>query len=100
MDAMNEGLLQSMLHPGTLKAMSLLEVINRCKQSLITWHMPPLLAFALNESDRHESLRKAEHIVQLFDSEWKPPKVNLGDLLPHLSLPGEPRFTHIEQMEL
>ena len=60
--------------------------------------MPPLLAFALNESDRHESLRKVEHIVQLFDNKWEKPKVDLGDLLPHLS--EEPRYKDPSQMEL
>jgi len=95
---MNEGLLKSMLHPGTLKAMSLQEVVARCKQSMITNRMPPLLAFALNEYDRHEALCKALHIVQLVDNSWEKPKVDLGDLLPHLS--EEPRYKDPSQMEL
>ena len=92
---------QSMLHYNALQSMSLREIVARCKQSLITWHMPPLLAFALHESDRLESIRKAQRTVQLCDPEWvPPPMVDLGEVLPHLSLSGEPRYEHPSQMEL
>ena len=89
-----------MLHHNALHSMSLREIVARCKQSCITWHMPPLLAFALNEHDRHESLLKARRIVQLCDPEWTTPMVSLGDLLPHMTLPGEPRYESQSQMEM